>query len=153
MTKSILRPFAKASHAKALAVALTLAAGAFATTAYAEEQPAAAPSEAPSFAYTVTEENARIPFGPGQINSFRVGRDGSLLLRTGVSNWYRATLFQPCARDLRWEQEIAIGDQSHSSVDRFSFAIVDGQRCQFRTFDRISDPREAERAADAASGA
>jgi Family of unknown function (DUF6491) len=113
-----------------------------------QSEPAAEETEQQAFAYTVIEEDARIPFGPRRVNSYRVGRDGSLLLRTGVNDWYRATLFAPCARDLPWENQIAIGDRSHTSIDRFSFAIVDGQRCQFHTFDKIEDPRIAERAAD-----
>jgi hypothetical protein len=126
--------------------------------AVAQDDPTAAPAqeeatqeEQAPFAYTVIEENARIPFGPRRINSYRVGRDGSLLLRTGVNDWYRATLFAPCARDLPWEHEIVIGDRSAGSVDRFSFAIVDGVRCQFRSLDKIEDPRAAERAADGES--
>ncbi len=121
-----------------------------APTAIAQTEDSTTHEEA-AFAYTVIEENARIPFGPHRINSFRVGRDGSLLLRAGVNDWYRATLFAPCARDLPWENDIAIGDRLSSSVDRFSFAIVDGQRCQFHSFDKIEDPRIVERAAEGES--
>ena len=133
------------------AAALTAFAVAAPLATAQDDTPAQTEEADDTFAYTVIEENARIPFGPRRINSFRVGRDGSLLLRTGVNDWYRAELFAPCARDLRWENHIAIGDRSSSSVDRFSFAVVDGQRCQFHRLDKIEDPRIAERAADGES--
>ena len=121
----------------------------FAGAALAED----APAEAPAFAYTVVEEDARIPFGADQIDSFRLGRDGSLLLRAGPNEWYRAVVWSPCRRDLRFEQHIAVGDRHSGSFDRFSTVVVDGNRCPIQSLDRIEDPRIAERAADAAATA
>jgi hypothetical protein len=122
-----------------------------AAAAFADDAPAStAPAEASEFTYTVIEENARIPFGADEINSFRVGRDGSLLLRAGHREWYRAVLWAPCSRDLRFEQHIAFTDRSNQAFDRFSSVVVDGNRCPIQSLDRIEDPRIAERAADAA---
>lgn len=135
-------------------VSALLGALAFGGAAFAEEPNAEAAQEEAAFTYRVLEENVSIPFGARQVDSFRVGRDGSLILRVGVSRWYRATLYAPCARDLRWENDIAIRSGGGTgSVDRFSYAIVDGNRCQFRTLDQIEDPRVAERAADEATAA
>lgn len=136
------------SHGRALAVAgAALAALGFAGAAVAEETPA----EAPAFAYTVIEEDARIPFGAREIDSFRLGRDGSLLLRVSPREWYRAVVWAPCQRDLRFEEHIGFGDRFSTSFDRFSTIVVDGNRCPIESLDRIEDPRIAERAADAAA--
>ncbi|MBU6408308.1 MAG: hypothetical protein KGS44_14445 [Alphaproteobacteria bacterium] len=110
-------------------------------------------SEEPAFAYTIIEEDARIPFGADEIDSFRVGRDGSLLLRAGPGDWYRAVVWAPCQRDLRFEQHIGVGDRVNTGFDRFSTVVVDGNRCPIQSLDRIEDPRIAERAADAAAEA
>lgn len=141
-------------RAAAVSAGLGLAAFGFAGAASAEDAPAAqAQSEAPAFAYTVIEENARIPFGADEIDSFRVGRDGSLLLRAGHREWYRAVLWAPCRNDLRFEQHIGFTDRTNQAFDRFSTVVVDGARCPIQSLDRIEDPRIAERAADAASEA
>lgn len=128
-----------------LALALAIPGLALADPAQADPAPAASPA----FAYVVIEENARIPFGAHRINSWRVGRDGSLLLRVGVNDWYRATLIGPCERDLRFEEFVVVQSPPGGGVDRFATAIVDGRRCPFQTLDRIADPRETERAFDA----
>ncbi|MFZ4121536.1 MAG: DUF6491 family protein [Caulobacterales bacterium] len=135
------------------AFGIILCAGAPAVAEEHATAAAAAPS-AQAITYTVLEEDARIPFGASQVDSYRVGRDGSLILRVGVNRWYRATLYAPCARDLRWENDIAlVSGGGGNSIDRFSYAVVDHNRCQFRTLDRIEDPRAVERAADAAATA
>jgi hypothetical protein len=114
------------------ATALTLAAGC-ATTG---SEQAAAP-----VVYTVVEADAAIPFA-NTVRGFRAGKDAekSLLIEGGNGNWYRATLRDYCARDVRWEQAIALDTGPLNRFDKFSTVLVNGQRCYVERVDKIADP-------------
>lgn len=123
---------------------------ALAEPAAATQEPAAAAQE-PVSPYTVIEADARIAF-VSSVHGFRVGADKTLILDGPGRRWYRVTLDRGCARDLPWEQAIALGDRT-GSFDRFSTVIVDGRRCFVRAVDQIEDPRPVERALRAAEKA
>lgn len=117
-------------------LALTIAsAAALGGAALAEEQRVAA---APAF--TIIEEDASIPFAGVRISGYEVADDSSLLIRTGPSQWYRATVWQTCRSDLRFENTIGFETRGTNTFDRFSSVIVDGRTCPIETIDRIERP-------------
>ncbi len=105
----------------------------------AETQGAA---EAP-VTYRVIQADAEIPFAGQTVQGFEVGEDRSLILRAGVNRYYRATLWEPCARELRWREAIALGPLPTGKLDRFSSVSVAGYTCPIRTLDEIAPPGEA----------
>jgi len=91
--------------------------------------------------FTVIEADASLAFSDRRISGFSVARDNSLILRVGPRRWYRATLWQPCARELRWAYErIALDTGPSDTFDRFSTVVVNGLRCPIQTVDRIEPP-------------
>lgn len=102
------------------------------------ETQAAANQEAP--AYRVIEADADLPFSQYAIRGYHVGEDRSLIIDAGAHGWYRATLYEPCASDLRWGNSIGIDARPNGHLDKWGRAIVRGYRCPFRTFDRIERP-------------
>lgn len=119
-------------------VLLTLAMlAALSTSAFAEPPDA----EEPAPVFNIIEADASLPFSNHRIQSFHVARDNSLILRAGANRWYRATVWAPCAHDLRWAHEnIALDTRPNGTLDRFSAVVVRGQRCPIRTLDRIDRP-------------
>lgn len=99
--------------------------------------------------YRVIAENASIAFAGTRVRGFRVGEDGSLLLDAG-RRWYRAELWEPCRRDLRFEHKIALIDRPGDRFDRFSRVLVDGSVCPVERVDEIADPDAADEAPPAA---
>jgi hypothetical protein len=118
-------------------VLLALAAlAALSTAAYAQEAEEQAPP-----VFTVIEENASLPFADRRIQDYQVARDDSLILRAGPSRWYRATVWETCANDLRWAYDhIGLDLRPNGTLNRFSTIIVRGQRCPIQTLDRIERP-------------
>jgi hypothetical protein len=103
----------------------------------------AAPEQAPAAPrYVVLHEDVSIPFALRTVNSYRVGEDGSLILRRN-NRWFRAELAAICARDLPWRNSVGIRPGATGSFDRLSTVIVDGHRCQISSLDEIADPRPA----------
>lgn len=137
-------PFAKAVASVAVLVAAIAPAPLWAQTQPATQRAEKA-AEAPVSPYKVIRENARVPFA-STLRNFSVGQDKTLLLDGPGNTWYRVTLDNFCARDLAWEERIALRDQL-GSFDRFSSVIVDGRRCIVRAVDQIEDPRPVDRAA------
>jgi len=123
---------------KALLALAALAA--LSTSAFAEEAPAPAENAAPQF--TVIEEDARLPFSTQVIRGFQVGKDNSLIVRAGANRYYRAVLWEPCRRDLRWDDRFALGTSVGGTMDRFSTVYVDGNRCHLQSFDQIEEPSD-----------
>ena len=118
-----------------LAALAAMTASAWAQTEQAEQ------AEAPPVTFNVIEEDVRVYFADTRLRDYQVGRDDSLLLRAGANRWYRATVWEPCASDLRWAYN-AIGFDLRPSgtLDKFSSVIVRGNRCAIRTLDRIERP-------------
>lgn len=108
------------------------------TPAYAEEQQEA--EQAP-VAFNVIESDVRVPFADVRVRDYQVARDDSLILRAGANRWYRATIWEPCASDLRWAWDrIGLDTTPSGTLDKFSTVIVRGRRCPIRTLDRIERP-------------
>ena len=113
-----------------LAVALATAVTACAT----------APTEkAPPVEYKVLKSDVSVPFAGSRIRGFQVAADDSLIL-DGGSRWYRATLWEPCQRDLKFESAIALVSAPTDTLDRFSRVIVDGNSCPLASLDEIEKP-------------
>ncbi|MEZ6022730.1 MAG: DUF6491 family protein [Hyphomonadaceae bacterium] len=91
-------------------------------------------------AYNVLEADARLPFSSLLLRSYQVARDDSLILRIGADRWYRATVWQSCKNDLRWEQRIGFDTGPSQTLDRFSAVYVDGNRCPLESLDQIEEP-------------
>ncbi|MEZ5959346.1 MAG: DUF6491 family protein [Hyphomonadaceae bacterium] len=99
------------------------------------------PQARPAPAFNVIEGDARLAFADHRISGFSVARDNSLILRAGAGRWYRATLWQPCGRELRWAfDRIALDTGPSGTLDRFSTVIVNRMRCPIESIDRIERP-------------
>lgn len=123
-----------------LAAALAAAVTACATT----------PKEkGPPVEYKVLKSDVRVPFAGSRIRGFQVAEDDSLIL-DGGSRWYRATLWEPCQRDLDFESVIALVSAPTDTLDRFSRVIVNGNSCPLASLDEIEKParRGKEKALD-----
>lgn len=106
----------------------------------ATAEPVGAPPR-PEPTFTVIEGDARLAFADHRISGFSVARDNSLILRAGAGRWYRATLWQPCGRELRWAYDrIALDTGPSGTLDRFSTVIVNRMRCPIESIDRIERP-------------
>ncbi|MGE3143395.1 MAG: DUF6491 family protein, partial [Hyphomonadaceae bacterium] len=77
-------------------IAAAALAAALAGGAWADTPPQAAP------AFMVIEHDARLPFSNQRVQGYNVARDNSLILDAGPNRWYRAVLWEPCARTLRF---------------------------------------------------
>ncbi|MET0181686.1 MAG: DUF6491 family protein [Caulobacterales bacterium] len=118
---------------KAMIIGAALAALA-AGAAFADPKPENA---APRF--SIVQEDASIPFSTTAIDSYQVSADDSLVIRAG-SRWYRATVWAPCARDLKFENAIAFDAGGNGTLDKFGSVYVNGQRCPIQSLDRIERP-------------
>ena len=117
---------------KVFAAALAFAALCSAAAAETEEAP-------PQF--TVIEADAKLPFAQTAVSGFQVARDNSLILEAGPGRWYRATVAEPCARDLLWAMGgVDLDTFPHGTLDRLGAVVVRGQRCQILTLDQIERP-------------
>lgn len=119
--------------------ALLLSAALALTAGVASAEPARVAAAAP--AYQVIEADAHIPFAHTRVNGYEVGADRrSVIIRTGVRGYYRATVREPCAGDLRFGHRIGFSTSGTSSLDRWGTLFVNGHRCPIQTFDRIAPP-------------
>jgi hypothetical protein len=83
------------------------------------------------------QQRASIPFvSLGGVRNWRAEDDTVLFIENAHGTWYRATFFGRCP-GLRYEIELAFVTDGMNQLDRFSSVLVDGQRCWFRTFERI----------------
>lgn len=90
------------------------------------------------------ERPVSIPFANlGAIQDFRAIGDDVLLIEGAGHRWYRATLFGPCI-GLRLAENLAFVTEPGGSLDRFSAIYVEGQRCPFRSFERMDPPTKTE---------
>lgn len=120
-----------------LAAALAAAVAACATTPTAQS-----PGKAPAVEYKVIKTDVRVPFAGSMIRGFRVADDDSLIL-DGGRRWYRATLWEPCQRDLDFESVIGLVSAPTDTLDRFSRVIVNGNSCPLASLDEIEKPAKA----------
>lgn len=75
----------------------------------------------------------------GGIRDWRADGSDAILIEGLNGRWYRATFFGPCI-GLRFQESIGFVTDPGGSLDRFGSILVDGQRCWFRTFERIPAP-------------
>ena len=93
-------------------------------------------------AHTVAAERAELDFADlGGIENWRAAEDGDALLIEGRNDqWYRATFWGPCP-EINFAQTLGfVTSRPTGNLDRFSSILVDGVRCNFRTFERTSPP-------------
>ena len=66
-----------------------------------------------------------------------------MLIQGRNRSWYRATFFGPCI-DLRFRDSVAFVTDGTDRLDRFSSVLVNGERCWFRSFEKLEaePPRE-----------
>jgi hypothetical protein len=149
--------FTRFRRSALVAVAALMAAGCAtadpATTPTSQRQ-SPAEAGAPSFAYVVLEEDARVHFA-NRIDGFTVDDDNAVIFNVGVRDYYRATLWPGCGRDAQFEFAIGLPHRGAGDLSRFDSLIIDGRRCPIQTLDRIENPRitRARLAAQGSSGA
>jgi hypothetical protein len=74
----------------------------------------------------------------GGIDDWRAEGNRAMLIKGLNGGWYRAEFFAPCA-GLQFRNRVAFVTDGTDRLDRFSSILVDGERCWFRSFDKI-DP-------------
>lgn len=88
----------------------------------------------------VAKERAVLRFADlGGIQDWRATDDGALLVEGVNGNWYRATFWGPCY-ELRFTDTIAFVTNPPGDLDKFSSILADGNRCWFRTFEKVEKP-------------
>ncbi len=87
----------------------------------------------------VVQADAKLPFADQRIQDWTRREDGSLLIEGRNDRWYHATLRGACP----WlDMATTIGFKSNlGQLDKFSAIVVEGNTCQFDTFDEVADPR------------
>ena len=74
----------------------------------------------------------------GGIDDWRAEGNTAMLIKGLNGNWYRAEFSFPCD-GLQFKNTVAFVTDGTNRLDRFSSVLVNGQRCWFRSFDKI-DP-------------
>jgi hypothetical protein len=72
----------------------------------------------------------------GGIEDWRPEGSDAMLIRGRNGSWYRARFFSPCI-GLRFRDSVAFVTDGTDRLDRFSSVLVDGQRCWFRSFEKL----------------
>ena len=72
----------------------------------------------------------------GGIEDWRAEGADAMLIRGRNGSWYRARFFGPCI-GLRFRESVAFVTDGTDRLDRFSSVLVDGERCWFRSFEKI----------------
>lgn len=81
--------------------------------------------------------NASIPFvNLGGVRDWQVESSRALLVESANGRWYRATLMGPCP-ELRFHNALGFVTDSTHQLDRFSSVIAGGERCWFKSFERV----------------
>lgn len=75
----------------------------------------------------------------GGIDDWRAEGSDAIQIRGRNGQWYRATFFGSCI-GLQFADTIAFVTDSTGDLDRFASLLVDGDRCWFRTLEKIPDP-------------
>lgn len=78
----------------------------------------------------------------GGIENWRAVDERTLEIEGRNGDWFRAELWSHCI-GLRSANEIAFISEPNGDLDRFSsIYVARGERCQFKTFERIEEPSE-----------
>lgn len=93
----------------------------------------------PSPSLAGEEARAAIHFADlGGVENWKADGSTAILIEGRNHRWYRATFFGPCP-SLRFASTIGFVTEPSGDLDRFSSILVDGERCWFKTFDRVAD--------------
>jgi hypothetical protein len=115
-------------HSAALIVIAVVAAGAFARSSWADD-----------------EDQAVLHFaGLNGIKDWRPDESAdadAILIEGRNGDWYRATFYAPCP-EARYSPGVAFVTDTFGNLDRFTSIMVEGRRCNFKTFERTGDPDE-----------
>ena len=74
----------------------------------------------------------------GGIDDWRAQGNEALLIKASNGNWYRAEFAAPCP-GIRFRDAIGFVTDGTDRLDKFSSVLVHGERCWFRSFEKI-DP-------------
>jgi hypothetical protein len=71
------------------------------------------------------------------------GPDGedAILIEGRNGNWYRATFFAACP-EVKFAPAVSFVTDTLGNLDEFTSIMVEGRRCDFKTFERTGDPDE-----------
>ena len=87
----------------------------------------------------VEKNHASIEFvSLGGIDNWRAEGNQAMLIKGLNGSWYRAEFFSPCS-GLQFRDRVAFVTDGTDRLDKFSSILVRGERCWFRSFDKI-DP-------------
>jgi hypothetical protein len=74
----------------------------------------------------------------GGIDDWRAEGNRAMLIKGLNGSWYRAEFSVPCS-GLQFRDRVAFVTDGTDRLDKFSSILVNGERCWFRSFDKI-DP-------------
>jgi hypothetical protein len=98
---------------------------------------------ASSGAHERGDANASIPFlNHDGVRDWQVESPYAMRIESATGQWYRATFYGACP-ELRFRNSVGFVTDSTHRLDRFSSVIAGGQRCWFRTFERVPDVSDA----------
>ncbi|MGE3693384.1 MAG: DUF6491 family protein [Novosphingobium sp.] len=75
----------------------------------------------------------------GGVDDWRADGDDVIYFKDSRRNWYKAELFGSCI-GLGYTDHIGIDARPSGTLDKFGAIYVRGQRCAFRTFERVEGP-------------
>ena len=81
----------------------------------------------------------------GGIRDWKAEGYDAILIQATNGTWYRATFFVPCL-GLRFHESVGFVTDGTDRLDKFSSVLVDGQRCWFKSFEKV-DPAAPPRSA------
>lgn len=91
------------------------------------------------------QSRTTIPFADiGNIRDWQASSPDELYVQAMNRTWYRATFWAPC-QALPFATGVAFVTESNGSLDTFSSILVEGERCWFKTFDKVEAPPPSQR--------
>ncbi|HEX5418883.1 MAG TPA: DUF6491 family protein [Gammaproteobacteria bacterium] len=89
---------------------------------------------------SAAEKPMSIPFADlGNIRDWTANSTMALYVESQNRKWYKITFWSPC-HALPFAISIAFVTGPLGSLDKYSSALVDGERCWFRTFEASAPP-------------
>ena len=74
----------------------------------------------------------------GGIDDWRAEGSDAMVIKGLNGSWYRAEFSMPCS-GIQFRDKVAFVTDGTDRLDRFSSVLVNGERCWFRSFEKI-DP-------------
>jgi len=89
------------------------------------------------------DADASIPFvNHNGVRDWVVESPYAMRIESANGQWYRATFSGACP-ELRFTNSVGFVTDSTNTLDRFSSVIARGERCWFKTFERVPDVSDA----------